>query len=113
SDPTLYNPNPEDAWKRLKLGHLRPKHLAVLRELAKWREVEAKKNNVPRGRILKDDVLIEIALSSPRKEAELSRLRSVGSLPKAKVDAVLKCVATAQALPASEYPQSKQQRKLP
>jgi ribonuclease D len=113
SDPALYDPHPDDAWERLKAGNLRPKHLAVLRELARWRELEAKKNDVPRGRILKDDVLIELAFAAPRKESDLARIRGMGSLSASKIEAVLSCVEAALALPAADYPQSKQYRKLP
>jgi ribonuclease D len=113
SDPALYDANPDEAWKRLRVGNLRPKHLAVLRELARWREHEAIKNDVPRGRIVKDDVLVELALSAPRKESDLSRIRSIGSLSTGKTKAILECVETALALPASDYPQSARHRKLP
>lgn len=90
SNPDLYQPNPEDAWQRLKFGNMRPKHLAVLRELAKWREAEARKADVPRGRIIKDDTLIELAHSMPRKEEDITRLRSVEkSLSKSKKDAII------------------------
>jgi ribonuclease D len=113
SDKKLYDTNPDEAWKRLKVGNLRPKHLAVLRELARWREKEAIKNDVPRGRIVKDDVLVELALSAPRKESDLSRIRSIGSLSPSKTAAILACVETALALPPSEYPASAKYRKLP
>lgn len=112
TNPALYDINPEDAWKRMKYGNLRPKNVAVLRELARWREIEARKANVPRGRIVKDDALIEIAISAPRKEADLARLRSMaGGLSKTKVAAILQAVETALALPASEYPQFKQPKR--
>src|SRR5690606_23340729 len=107
------DPNPDEAWKRLRVGNMRPKHLAVLRELARWREHEAIKNDVPRGRIIKDDVLIEIALSAPRKEADLARIRSIGNLSKSKTEAVLACVEAALALPAAEYPPAARHRRLP
>lgn len=113
SDPALYVVDPDEAWKRLKVGNMRPKHLAVLRELARWREIEARKQDVPRGRIVKDDMLLELAFSAPRKEADLARIRSIGSLPKNRVETILACVEAALALPASEYPPSKHYRKLP
>jgi len=113
SDPALYDPHPDDAWKRLKVGNLRPKHLAVLRELARWRENEARKHDVPRGRIIKDDMLIELALAAPRKVSDLERMRNLGSMAKGRMDAILGCVEAALALPASEHPQSKQYRRLP
>ncbi len=114
SNPDLYQPNPEDAWQRLKFGNMRPKHLAVLRELAKWREAEARKADVPRGRILKDDTLIELAHSMPRKEEDITRLRSVDKgLSKPKKDAIIACVETALALQPSDFPQVPKHKKLP
>lgn len=114
SDPALYQIEPHNAWKRLKYGTMRPKHLAVLRELAQWREIEARKNDVPRGRILKDEALVELASAIPRKTADLARMRSVDkSLSKGKADAVFTCVECALALPQSEWPQVGKSRKPP
>lgn len=112
--PALYNIDPADAWKRLRYGHMRAKNLAVLRELAAWREVQARKSDVPRGRIVKDDVLVELALAAPRKEEDISRLRSIGGgLSKSRVSDVLACVEKALALPQSEWPQASKHRRHP
>lgn len=112
SNPALYNSDPNDAWKRLKFGNMRPKNLAVLRELARWREVEAREHNVPRGRILKDETLVELALVAPRKDSDITRMRGIDkNLGKAKLEAIFGCVQTALALPASEFPQVKNQRR--
>lgn len=107
-DSKLYHVEPEDAWQRLRVGTMRPKYLAALRELAKWRELEARKLNVPRGRIVKDETLVEIASSLPKKEADLHRLRGFDKhLSKARVTSILEAVQTAMELPPSEYPQVK------
>jgi len=114
TDPKLYNLDPADAWKRLKFGNMRPKHVAVLRELAAWREAEARKADLPRGRIIKDEVLVELASVAPRKEADLMRLRGLaGGLSKSKVDAIIACVQKAFDLPASEHPQIAKHKKHP
>src|SRR5262249_13830819 len=111
-DPAIYQPDPADAWKRLKFGNMRPKHLAVLRELAKWRELEARKADVPRGRILRDETLVELAAMMPRKESDLTRLRGADRhLFKNKMDAILHCVQAALALSPSEYPHTKTHRR--
>lgn len=112
-EPALYHPPVEDAWNRLKYGNMRPKQLAVLRELAAWRESEARAMDVPRGRIVRDDILVEIAASMPKKEADLSRLRGVEKqISKSRKDAMLAAVARALALPAEEHPQSKKKHKF-
>ncbi len=71
-----YDPHPEDAWKRLKMRVRKPQELAVLQAVAAWREREARERNVPRGRVLKDDAIYEIAQQQPRDAAALSRLRT-------------------------------------
>lgn len=112
TDPATYDLDPTDAWRRLKFGNMRPKNVAALRELARWREGEARKADVPRGRIIKDEVLVELAFALPRKESDLSRMRGMDRhLPKNKVDAILGAVEAALALPPSEYPQVKNYKK--
>lgn len=77
TSPETYQADPGNAWRRLA-GRLRkPKEVAVLMEVAAWREREAQSRDVPRGRILKDDALIDIATSIPRNVEALGRLRSI------------------------------------
>ncbi|MBW3098754.1 ribonuclease D [Pseudohoeflea coraliihabitans] len=72
-----YEAPPENAWKRLKLRLKKPQELCVLQAIAAWREREAQSRNVPRGRILKDDALYELAQQQPTTLEALSRLRSI------------------------------------
>lgn len=76
-DPATYELKPEEAWKRLKLRHRNRKAVGTLIEVAAWREREAQLRDVPRGRILKDDALQEIAAEAPTDPDALSRLRAV------------------------------------
>ncbi|MEZ0170273.1 ribonuclease D [Microvirga sp. TS319] len=77
TSPETYQADPDNAWRRLA-GRLRkPKEVAVLMEVAAWREREAQGRDVPRGRILKDDAMIDIATSVPRSVEALGRLRSI------------------------------------
>jgi len=76
-DPALYQFPPREAWQRLKLRSPKARDLAVLRELAQWREEEAQKKDVPRGRILKDETLLDLTYQKPRTESELARIRGV------------------------------------
>ncbi|MCB1515406.1 MAG: ribonuclease D [Hyphomicrobiaceae bacterium] len=75
--PTTYQTHPEEAWKRLKLRVKNRKALSVLMELAAWRERLAQAQDVPRGRIMKDEVLYDIANQAPTATDQLSRLRSL------------------------------------
>jgi ribonuclease D len=77
TSPKTYESDPVNAWERLKTRVRKPKELAVLMEIAAWREAEAQKRNVPRGRILKDDTLGEIATQAPTTPERLASLRSL------------------------------------
>jgi ribonuclease D len=77
TSPDTYRMDPEKAWERLKSRVRKPKDLAVLIEVAAWREREAQSRDVPRGRVLKDDVLGEIAIQAPTTIEKLSHLRSL------------------------------------
>ncbi|HEY7665424.1 MAG TPA: ribonuclease D [Xanthobacteraceae bacterium] len=79
TSPATYRFEPEYAWERLKTRVRKPKELAVLMEVAAWREREAQERDVPRGRVLKDDVIGDIAVQAP---ASLERLAGLRSLPR-------------------------------
>jgi ribonuclease D len=79
TSPDTYRAEPENAWQRLKTRVRKPKELAVLIEIAAWREREAQTRDLPRGRVLRDDVLGDIAIQAP---TSLDRLSHVRSLPK-------------------------------
>jgi ribonuclease D len=79
TSPETYRMDPERAWERLKSRVRKPKELAVLIEVAAWREREAQSRDVPRSRVLKDDVLGDIAVQAP---TTVERLGSLRSLPK-------------------------------
>ena len=76
-DARTYETPPEDAWRRLKLRVKNRKGLAVLIELAAWRERAAQAQDVPRNRILRDEALYDIASHAPTDVAQLSQLRSL------------------------------------
>lgn len=76
TSPATYEQSPENAWERLRHRVRKPRDLAVLMELAAWRESEAQTRDVPRSRVLKDDMLIEIALAAPRNQESLANLRA-------------------------------------
>lgn len=77
SAPETYDLRPDLAWMRLKGRVRKPRELAMLVELAAWREQEAQARDVPRSRILKDDAMIDIIQRGPRTEGELGELRSI------------------------------------
>jgi ribonuclease D len=79
TSPETYRMDPERAWERLKTRVRKPRDLAVLIEVAAWREREAQTRDVPRSRVLKDDVVGDIATQAP---ATLDRLGNLRSLPR-------------------------------
>jgi ribonuclease D len=76
-DPALYDMDPEIAWRRLKPKRHTAKYLAVFRAVAAWRERTAQQRDQPRGRILKDEAIDELASQAPVDVGGLDRLRSV------------------------------------
>lgn len=77
TSPSTYQMEPEHAWERLKTRVRKPKDLAVLIEVAAWREREAQARDVPRGRVLKDEVIGDIAVHAPTTPEKLAHLRSI------------------------------------
>lgn len=77
NSPATYEVKPENAWQRLKGRIRKPKEVALLMEIAAWREREAQSRDVPRQRVLKDDALMDIVQRGPRSVEALAELRSV------------------------------------
>jgi ribonuclease D len=75
TDPATYTTTPEDAWLRVKTRTSSGRFLAVVKELARFREDYAQRNNVPRSRVIKDDALLELASTRPTTPEELGRSR--------------------------------------
>jgi ribonuclease D len=78
-DPKNYVTEPGDAWKRVKIASRKPDVLGRLRALAAWREHEARSKNLPRGRIVKDETLADLALHAPRTQGDLAKVRGLSA----------------------------------
>ncbi len=74
-DPETYITRPEDAWQRVRTRSNSPRFLAILRELARFRETYAQERDVPRSRVYKDDAMIELASTKPADEGDLGKSR--------------------------------------
>ncbi len=106
SDPATYANDPETAWQRLRMPSRKPEVLGRLKALAGWREREAKAKDVPRGRIVKDETIGDLAASPPRTQADLARVRGL-SAAWASNDIgrrLMTALAAAVPLPAAEMP---------
>jgi ribonuclease D len=112
-DPKTYAFDPADAWKRMKLSGKSRLGKAIIVELSAWREHAAQSENVPRGRVLKDEAIYEIAKHAPRTLDALSRLRTVRESVKARGEAVLRCVAAALAVDPADIVLPESHSELP
>ena len=106
TDPATYRQDPAESWHRVKTRIRKPRHLAILRALAAWREETAQARDIPRVRVMRDEALNDIAVHEPKKMEDLQGLRSVRSdqLGEKRARELLDVVAAALALPESEYP---------
>ncbi|CAN7400444.1 ribonuclease D [Rhizobium sp. LjRoot254] len=101
-----YDLHPDDAWQRLRMRVRKPIELAILKNLAAWREREARSRDVPRGRVLKDDAVFEIAQQQPKDTEALARLRTIpkGYERSQNGAAILGAVNAALAIPKADLP---------
>ncbi len=76
-NPANYENDPEQAWRRVRIASRKADVLGRLKALAKWRELEAQGKDLPRGRIIKDETLADLAGTPPKKQADLARLRGL------------------------------------
>jgi ribonuclease D len=106
TSPDTYQMEPEFAWQRLKLRVRKPTEFAVLQSLAAWREQEAQTRDVPRGRVLKDDAIYEIATQQPTTPAALGQLRTIprGFERSRSAEEILAAVKRALDLPKEKLP---------
>ena len=79
ADPENYRNDPEAAWQRVRIQGRKPEVLGRLKALARWRELEAQNKDLPRGRIVKDETLADLAGSPPRKQADLAKVRGLSA----------------------------------
>ncbi len=112
TDPSTYVVEPEEAWKRVKTRTHSGKFLAIVRELAKFREAYAQEKNVPRSRVMKDDALLELASTKPKSVKDLGRSRLLlRDARKGEIaEGILAAVQTGLATPQEQLPVSDRSR---
>ena len=113
SSENTYNTNPYDAWKKIKVRTDTGKFLAILREVACFREEYAQLKNIPKGRVLKDDALIELCSAKPTNYDDLKRLRlyNRGNKSQDLGDKILKAVSNGMTCAPENYPSVSKDRK--
>jgi ribonuclease D len=115
TDPKIYRNDPAEAWRRLKPRTNNRRTLALVRELAAWRETAAQRRDIPRNRLVRDEALLEIAAHPPKDIEDLARIRALGrSVAEGRLGAeILAAVEQARELPEAEWPALPAQRNLP
>ncbi len=78
-DPANYANDPEEAWKRVRVPSRKADVLGRLKALARWREMEARGKDIPRGRVVKDETLADLAGHPPRRQADLAKVRGLSA----------------------------------
>lgn len=112
ADPATWTVVPEEMWLKVKRAStLKPRQLAVLREVAAWRELEAQTKDIPRRWVLSDESAIEVARRTPHDEQELRDIRGVGDkLSRAQVTSLLRVVEKGSLVPSDEWPRFQKRR---
>ena len=106
ADPSNYLNDPAESWKRVKIASKKPDVLGRLKALAAWREIEARSKNLPRGRIMKDETLADVAMHPPANQEALARVRGLSPAWKGNDIGMrlMDALAAAEPMPASEMP---------
>lgn len=108
-----YRVDPDSMWRRLKYKNRTPAYLNQLRAVAAWRERMAQRKDVPRGRLLKDEVVLQVAAMAPHNMEDLSQVR--GALKHLSADnakSLLTALEEARALPREKYPVDDKKKKM-
>ncbi len=106
ADPENYRSDPATVWHRIRPPSRNPTVLGRLKALAAWREAEAMDKNIPRGRIMRDETLADLASHAPRDQADLAKVRglSAGWRDNEIGRRLMQCLADATPLPEAELP---------
>ena len=115
AEPGTYRVEPARAWERLKIRTNNRRQLALVQAIAAWREREAQRINIPRGRLLKDEQIPEVAALAPADAETLTRVRgiSAGFANGKSGVSLLAAIAAAKALPEGELPRVERPRDTP
>ncbi len=106
ADPENYRNDPKLLWRKIRAPSRNPQVLGRLKDLAAWREVEAQDKNIPRGRIIRDETLADLASHPPKKQEDLPKVRGLSGAWKDNDIGrrLMKVLKNAEPLPANEIP---------
>lgn len=114
-NPSTYEIIPENQWERIRYRSAKPRLLAILKEVTAWREITAQKRNIPRGRIIKDETLLEIAAIGPKDIDGLGKLRGLNpTIARSRMgEEIIEAVQKGILLPLEQCPQPKEHLPSP
>lgn len=114
-NPKTYEIDPYMIWEKIRAKSAKPRMLAVLREIAAWREITAQEKNLPRGRVMQDNVMLGLAASAPQSQMELSKMRGLSTsfLEGNRATVILGLIKKALALPLEDCPQVRYETPSP
>jgi len=106
TNKNLYITDPMTAWERIKIKQLNRETLNYLKYLASWREIECKKRNIPRNRLIRDEVLVNIAVLKPREIDKLKKIRGISkNLSVADFYQILETIKQSSKYNSEQWPQ--------
>jgi ribonuclease D len=112
TSPETYEQPPELAWKRLKIRSKDPRFIAIAQALGTWREEEAQSRDLPRNRIIRDDLLLEVAANRPTTPEDVLKIRRI-SVDKKSAAGIAATIQAALALPKDQLPRLPKPQRLP
>ncbi len=115
SNPDTYANNPYKAWERIKIKTPRAKNLAILREIAAWREMLAQKRNIPKPWVMRDETLADMASQAPNNKNQIAKIRNISKdIAEGKTgDHLLEIINKAINSPQDSWPKPKAKKQLP
>ncbi len=113
-DPKTYDTDPDEAWRKVRIRNTSPRYLVMLQAATRWRELTARGRNVPRGRVMKDETLAEVAHAKPENFEALQAIRGFyPTMSSAHYEPLFEALKAAQALPSSQYPRLPEREHFP
>ena len=109
--PAFYQVDPEKAWEKIKLKSHDPVYVNLVKEIAAWREMQAQQRDVPRGRVMREEAILELASAKPKSREDIAALRFVKNIRSEK-DAAQLIAAIEQGL-AAPAPKKKRKKEKP
>ena len=108
-----YDINPSEAWKKIKIKNPKREVLNVLKHLAEWREIECKKRNLPRNRLIRDEILITVSQLKPIDIFSIRKIRGISKiLDDNDLNNILKIIKISQKIEPDKWPKIPKHKKL-